>query len=126
METDPKMDAKIKLLKELIVIDREKFLNLPKEVQGKVFAHLTEDTKGEELQSNYQKWFDSVDPGTGILDFEQFQGLMKLQNDWSDEKFGGHVNLTDEDLEIRWSALQFSDKGGYTKEDIKEYKKLKN
>jgi len=32
METDPKMDAKIKLLKELIVIDREKFLNLPKEV----------------------------------------------------------------------------------------------
>jgi len=49
MEADPKLEAQIKLLKELMIIDRNKFMKLPKEVQEKVVGHLIEDPKGEKL-----------------------------------------------------------------------------
>jgi len=39
--------------------------------------------------------------------------------------FGGHTPMTEEELKIRWKYLQFSDKGGYTLQDVEEYKKLK-
>ena len=105
MEADPKLEAQIKLLKELMIIDRNKFMKLPKEVQEKVVGHLIEDPKGEKLQSNYAKWFDEVDPGTGVLDFDQFKALLLKQRQWSDENFGGHVQNNDEELLIRWKAL---------------------
>jgi len=38
---------------------------------------------------------------------------------------GGHTPMTEEELKIRWKYLQFSDKSGYTLQDIEEYKKLK-
>ena len=116
----------------LYQVAMEKFGALPEDIRGKMMEdhHKREagdaDTIAQDTAEKEEAFAAADADGNGLIELEEWDTLCNLRNAKSDERYGGHMENTDEERKAWFDALNTltPDTDGFSRDDSERSEKV--